>query len=411
MSAEKVELIRTSFSHRGLALVGTTLVLFEVIFVVLLATPFWFDLNLVPLGIPAVVAIAFVADILLKLLESKAVSRRLKFVLNGRPLLVYRQWIRFDEHGFTFGVKRLRWDIVDEAALNFFGTLLIKSRNLCGPAEVVNEVDQNPADVIVKLPFAAIDFASQNLFVNKVRSKKPDVLFNKRLTKQIEQKLIKGMQYVQGASVVILALALLDLGYATFAYLETLKQYYLCRVDAASAQIDSARAHFEKAEELRLNPLPISYITPRLTSFGGVSETYQQARWEALWALGRREEALAVAKSVADQSPKGFRSHLKVARLYSELGNDQAAQAQIEEATKKREDALLPRFYLFSYFMGKHESDQARQKFNEYSAKLDDEVFGKEPAWPPGDIRYVDSVWYEDDLKFVLNRLLGVAKK
>jgi tetratricopeptide (TPR) repeat protein len=417
MSAEALEptgstgVVRTSFSHRGLALIGWTLILFEILFVILLAAPFWLDVKLVPLSAPAIVLMAIFANFILIFLESSLVCRMVRFVLNGRPLLVYRQWISFDEQGFTFGIKRTSWDVIDEASLNFYGTLLIKSRKLCGPAKVVNGTDVNPPDVIIKLPFAAIAFASQNYFVKMLLEKRPDITLNARLQKQIAQPLVKGMQYVQGASVIFLALALLDLGYATFAYLETLKQYYLCRVDAAASHMDSAQDHFLKGEDLRLHPLPISYITPRLTSLGGVSENYQQARWEALWALGKRQEALAVAKDVADHSPKGFRSHLRVARLYSELGDEAAAEAQIKQAIEKRDDALLPRLYQIAYFLGQKKADQAKKSYDEYSTKLDEEVFGQEPGWPPGDVRYVDSVWYKGDLNYVLKRVLGGGSK
>jgi tetratricopeptide (TPR) repeat protein len=417
MSAEALEptdstgVVRTSFSHRGLALIGSALISFEILFVILLAVPFWLDANLVPLGVPAVVLMALFANTILSLLESPAVCRMLRFVLNGRPLIVYRQWISFDEQGFTFGVKRISWDVIDEVGLNFFGTLLIKSRKLCGPAKIVKGVDMNPPDLIAKLPFAAISFASQNQFVKTLQEKNSEIVLNQRLKKQITQPLVKGMQYVQGASVVFLALALLDLGYATFAYLDTLKHYYLSHVEAAAHHMESAQDHFQKAEDLRLHPLPISYITPRLTSLGGVSENYQQARWEALWALGKRQEALAVAKDVADHSPKGFRSHLRVARLYSELGDEAGAQAQIKQAIEKRDDALLPRLYDVAYFLGQKKVDQAKKSFDQYSTKLDEEVFGQEPGWPPGDVRYVDSVWYKGDLNYVLKRVLGVDTK
>jgi tetratricopeptide (TPR) repeat protein len=412
MSVETVEptgstaVIRTSFSHRGLALVGAALVAFEILFVFLLAAPFWFDLNLVPLGVPTVALMALIAHAVLQTVESERACRMLRFLLNGRPPLVYQKWIWFDEQGFTYGVKRVRWDVIDEVALNFFGTLLVKSRDLCGPANVVNGKDLNPADVIVKLPFSAIAFSSQHQFVDLLRSKKPNVVLNQRLKKQINQPLVKGMQCVQGASVVFLSLALLDLGYATFSYLETLKEYYLCQVDAIANQSSTALEHFQKAEDLRLHPLPISYITTKLTSLGGVSENYQQARWEALWEMGRHEDALKVAKDVADKSPKGFRSHLRVARLYSQLNDQANVEEQIKKAIEKRDDALLPRMYQVAFFLGQDDRVKAKKSFDEYAAKLDEEVFGKEPSWPPGDIHYVDSVWYKGDLHYILSRVL-----
>src|SRR5271168_4207064 len=168
MSAEALEptdstgVVPTSFSHRGLALLGSTLISFEILFVILLAVPFWLDANLVPLAVPVVVLVAIFANTMLSFLESPAVCRMLRSVLNGRPLVVYRQWISFDEQGFTFGVRRISWDVIDQVSLNFFGTLLITSRKLCGPAKIVNGIDLNPPDLIAKLPFAAISFASQN---------------------------------------------------------------------------------------------------------------------------------------------------------------------------------------------------------------------------------------------------------
>jgi len=399
--------IHTSFSHRGLALVGTTLVLFEVLFVTLLALSFWFPLNLAPWGIPTVVIFSYLANALLSWLEGPAVCSLLRFALNGKPLLVYRRWLSCDERGFTFGVKRVDWDAVDAVSLNFFSTLLIKSRKLCGPPNLVGNKDLNPADTILKVPFGAIDLESQRNFVETLKKNRAGVALNDRLKKQISQPRLKGLPYLQSSSVLILALALVDLGYATFTYLETLKQYYLCHLDAAQSDMPSAKEHFRRAEDLRQHPLPVSWVAHKLTSLGGVSEIYERARSEALWSLGQRQEAFQVAKAAAARSSKGFRLHLRVARLSSLLGDHFGARAEIQKAIDQRDDALLPRLYLSALLLGNGKSDAAQKSFEEYTSKLDDEVFGKDPPWPPGGDRFLTDVWYKDDLDFVFRRIIG----
>jgi tetratricopeptide (TPR) repeat protein len=399
--------IHTSFSHRGLALVGTALVLFEVLFVTLLALSFWFSLNLALWGIPTVVVFSYVANALLSLLEGPAVCRLLRFVLNGKPLLIYRRWLSCDERGFTFGIKRVDWDAVDAVSLNFFSTLLIKSRKLCGPPNIVGNEDLNPADTILKMPFGAIDLESQRHFVETLNKYRAGIAFNDRLKKQISQPGLKGLPYLQASSVLILALALIDLGYATFTYLETLKQYYLCRVVASQSDMASANEHFARAEDLRQHPLPVSWVAHKLTSLGGVSEIYERARSDALWALGQRQEALRVAKEAAERSGIGFRLHLRVARLSSLLGNDVEANTEIQKAIDQRDDALLPRLYLSALFLGNGKLGAAQKSFKEYTLKLDNEVFGKEPPWPPGGDRFLTDVWYKDDLDFVFGRIIG----
>ncbi len=399
----------TSFSHAGFVLIGTAFLLFEILFVTLLANSFWFPLNLVPLGVPVIVLITAATHFVLRASEEEPLVRALSFIWKGRPPVLYRRWLKLDENGFTFGVKRIRWTVIESAELSFFGNLVFKSRALCGEPCLINGKDHNPAEVILKLPFSAAGLNEQKRFFEALKANRPAVQLNSRLLKQIEQPKLKGIALVQAATVAFLFAALVDAGYSTFVYLETLKGYYQCLLDGRDRK-STALSNFERAEDLRLHPFPISWVSRKLTSFGGVSEVLQQARSEALWSLGKREESVAVAKEIAESSPKAFRSHLRLARLYCLLGKQDCAQDELKTAIEKRDEALLPRVYLISLLLERGRNHDALEAFEKYSSKLDEEVFGERPVWPPGGERFVTDVWYRDDLDFVFNNELKDAK-
>jgi hypothetical protein len=399
------EVVKTSFSHRGFAVIGAAFVLFEILFVTLLAGSFWFPVTLVPFSIPAIVLAVGIAILLLQGLETPLACRALSFVWHGKPPLVFLRWVEMDKNAFTFGIRRIQWEVVDEASLTLFGNLVLKSRKLCGDPIMVGSKDTNPADIILKLPFAVIGVNEQKMFVERLRLEKPTLRENERLKKQIAQPKLKNFAIVQNIGVVFLSLVLLDVGYSTFSYLDTLKEYYLSRQDALQNKKDSALKHLEAAENLRTHPLPISWVTRKLTSIGGASDLYQHARTDALWAVGKKQEAIDLATDVAKNTPKNFRPYLRVARLYEQFGKPDEAKAQVQKAIEERDDALLPRLYLLSLLL-KNDKPGAQKAFDEYSKKLDADVFGEEPVWPPGGDRFVTDVWYKDDLHFVLDPLI-----
>src|SRR6516162_9709223 len=62
--------IPTSFSHRGFILIGASLILFEIVFLILYINEFWLAFNLLHCGVPTIVAISFLAHKLLVWFES-----------------------------------------------------------------------------------------------------------------------------------------------------------------------------------------------------------------------------------------------------------------------------------------------------------------------------------------------------
>jgi len=401
------EVVRTSFSHRAFAAVGAAFFLFEILFVTLMASSFWFSVTLVPFSIPAIGLALGLATLLLRALEGPLACRALSFIWKGKPPLIFLRWVEMDKNDFTFGVRRIQWEVVDEASLTFFGNLVLKSRRICGAPILVGTKDINPADVILKLPFAVIGVNEQKMFVERLRLEKPSLKENERLKKQIAQPRLKNIAIVQNVGAVFLSLCLLDAGYSTFNYLDTLKEYYLCKQDALQdeSKRDSALKHLDAAENLRTHPLPISWVTRKLTSIGGDANLYQRARTDAMWAVGKKQEAIDLASDVAKHTPKNFRPYLRVARMYELCGKSEEAKVQVQNAIKERDDALLPRLYLLSILL-KSDKPAAQKAFDEYSKKLDSEFFREEPIWPPGGDSYITDVWYKDDLHFVWDPLL-----
>jgi tetratricopeptide (TPR) repeat protein len=393
--------IPATFAHCGLVLVSTTLVIFEVLFVTLLISPFWFSANLAVLGMPIILVLALLADQLLRGCECPLVAQLVRFAWQGRPPLIYRKVLSLDEDGFAFGVKRVRWEAIDELALSVFGSLLIKTRQLCGPAQMESGRDQNPADTILKLPFGAMSPSSQKLFIEKLTSNNSAVRIGNRLEKRLNQTNVKGSAYLQGATVVILLLALLDLGYSTCTYLETLKHYYLTKVFAKTS-LTLANEHYCIAENLREHPLPISWITRKMSDPSSISDLRQNARTEALWALGRKEEALKIARQTAESSPRSFRGCLRAAALSMQMNDMPGAEDEIKKAIGRREEALLPRLYLIALSLRSKNPTEAQKAFTEYSKYLDENLFGNDPVWPPGGERFLTDVWYKEDIDFVI---------
>jgi hypothetical protein len=402
----KEQVIWTNFPHRGFALIGTTLVLFEILFLILYVNSFWLAVDLIPWGIPAAVALSWLAHRLLLALESPGACWVLSPIFKRRPPIIYGRWLAFDETSISFGSKRVLWAIIDEASLTIFGNLVLKTRSLCGPEIVENGKDINPADIIFKVPFGFISLQSQKYFVELLQSKRPGVVLNQRLTKQIHIPVLRGIAQVQGAAVIFLALVLMDFGYSNFRYLELIKHYYLSDKDSLSGTASSGLQHYEKAEDIRLHPFPVSWISRRVMSIGKIAAGIDKARSEALWDLGRKEEAVKAASQAAEQEPKSFNLRLRLARLYVALGKQDEAKKQIDKVAEDHEDSLLPRLYTLSMLLDDKQLESARKLFDDYMKQVDESVFATPPEWPPGKVRYVHELFERDDLDFIFERLL-----
>jgi tetratricopeptide (TPR) repeat protein len=405
-----LKIVPTSFAHRGFVLIGASLILFEIVFLFLYANPFWFAFNILPWGIPSIVLVAAIAHRLLLLLESPPACSLFSFLFKGRPAIVYWRWVTFDETVITFGIRRILWQSIDEASLTIFGNLVLKSRSVCGPSEMVKGRQNNAADIIAKLPFSALVLPDQKLFVQNLQRQRPSAALNQRLIKQSNQPLLKGMGFVQSLAVLFLAAALIDFGYSEFRHLEILKEYFLCQKDCASGTAHDAAGHLARGEEIRLHPLLISWISNKVMVTGTIAAGIAQARSEALWAMKRYDDAIVAAKEAAEQSPKSFAYRLRLARLYSAVKNIPEAQGEIEKAKADHKDALLPVLYTMSMFFGNGETARAKAAYDDYMKDLNNEVFTESVVWPPGGEPFLHELFRRDDLNFVFAPLIDHKK-
>jgi tetratricopeptide (TPR) repeat protein len=317
----------------------------------------------------------------------------------GAPPLVYRKWLKTDDSGITFGDRHVVWSAVDELQLTIFGTVMMRSYALCGPAST-------SPDIILKFPLGCCPAAFQVKFLNLVKQKQPSVVFNNRLSKRLLAKDIPGTLVVQSLGVVFMVAVLLDVAQATFHFLEMNKEFYLAQTEARDGNLDKAKKHLETGDYIRTHGLPLSWVNTKLLAEGTVAAGVYESRSEALWRLGRKEEALADAKKALELYPISHKMNLRVARLLAEMGKEHEAQEQIRVAIDNSADMLMPRLYMISLLVDEKKRDRAKAMYKVYMDDLKDLVFGEEPLWPPGGNRFLHEMFYQDDAKFILDRLL-----
>ncbi len=222
---------------------------------------------------------------------------------------------------------------------------------------------------------------------------------------EVAQPDVKGTTYVQQFGAVFLFLVLMDVGFSMFNYLEMLKNYYLCDFTAVGeSRIERKLAphFFEQAEEIRENPLPFSWVSTKIMREGKVASGLYQTRAEALWALGRKSDAIASMQKSCELSPS-FRLNLKVARMMALNGERERAEAQLKTAIDEHETALLPRLYMLALT---GDSDRPNL-YKTYLHDLDDDLFGSDLLWPPGSHVFLQDVFYRDDLTFIFDKILN----
>lgn len=396
----KAELLYTSTAHQMLTLIGLSFFLFEVVFVVFYSDNFWFSLNIAWLGVPAIFCAALVAHLILLGLESNFVCKLVSFVLRGRPLVVYRRWLKIDASGLTFGRRHLLWSVIDELSLTYMGNLEIKSRALCGDAS-------EDRDLLLKIPFGLAYQSEQTKFLSAARLNCPCLVVNKRLESRINSPIVKGQNAIQLFGAVFMALILLDVGQSSFAYLEMLKHYYLSEAAALENRIKDGNAELQNADYMQAHPFPISYVGPRFLSMGTSSSGLLETRSRVLWALGRKDEAIADQHKAIKSSPENFRLYLRLARLLDDQSDRPNSRAAIAKAIEKHKDSLLPRLYMMASAHGS--KPQARAAYVQAMDDFAESTFKTDPVWPPGGNSFLHDVFYSEDIYFVLNRLLGVS--
>ena len=82
----------------------------------------------------------------------------------------------------------------------------------------------------------------------------------------------------------------MDVGYATFNYLEVLKHYYLAELYSSQEPRDlkAAAQHFDRAELLFNHPAQFSWVTRKLLETKNTKAGITELRADALWRMDRR---------------------------------------------------------------------------------------------------------------------------
>ena len=392
-------LLPTTLPHRALTLVGTTFLMFELVFIQFFIGEYWFSIDLQMFGIPTALLLMPIAHFWLRWLESKSGCRAFFFFWKGTPPLAYEKWLQLEEDSFAFGNRYVRWDVVDELALTIFGNLQIKSR-------IVSGATQEKLDVLLKFPFAVTPRENQAKFVERVRQHRPDVIINKRLEKALSAPIIKGAGIGMASGAVVMFLVLLDVGYGSFWFLDLMKHYHLAAVNARDGNAKEAERQLAMADDTRAHPFVLSWVAQKFVSQNSAAGIYG-ARAEALWRMGRKNDAIEDAKIAAEHAEHSTKVKLRLARYLAAVGKRDEARALLDKLIEKHKHQLLPRLYVVVIEKEKSK-DAAQRQYIQYQDELVAEFFEKEPKWPPGGNLFFHEVIYQDDMDYVFKRLLDI---
>lgn len=410
--------IPTAWGYRGFVLVSCTFVIFELIFVTLYSSKSWFTTDIRYFGIPAVILLLPVAHQILLSFERKLLLQIVSPLRNGLPLVLYWNWLKLEEEALSIGLRKVAYSNIDELRLTIWGNLHIRTRILRLGLEKADKAGTSddlarsePTDLIFKLPLGVVSPQFQKKLIETVQSSNPRVAINDRLKKRLSQQDISATQMIGVMGASFLLIVLLDLGQASFTYLDVLKNFYNADLSARKKEVQNAERYFKQADTLLTGALPVSWIRTKFFDEGNGAAGVKIARAEALWHIGRREEALQECRNALKLSPKAFRINLRLARWLTAMGSTQEARAEIEKAIEIKPDSFLPREYMVALELEHSGKGEADKLYEIYLKELDEELFGEEPVWPPGGERFLHDVWYREDLTFVFDRLLKLVKR
>jgi tetratricopeptide (TPR) repeat protein len=389
--------LNTSYSYRFAVLLGSSFVIFEVVFLTLYVNDFWFSFDLSAWGIVAISLAVLAAHFLLCFIESPLGCRLARPLKHGLPLIFYRRWTAIDEDNMRIGSRQMLWQSMNKLHLTIFGNLKVWSDRLAGKGHY---------DLILSLPFNCARRADQQRFIDAAQKGSLQLALSPRLKHYLGKKELRSTYIAQIISMAVMVVLLLDLGRGSFAFLEILKNYYLAQTETLKGHAVQAAQHLAEGDVLLSHQSPFSWINTKLFKDGLIAAVVHKARSEALWELGRKQEALSEAELAVKLNPHSFRLNLHEARILDSLGKQDQAHEQLLQAVKNRSDLLLPRLYLLSWLHA-HETEQdVRSYYQTTLNDLKDQVFEDDPSWPPGGNHFLPETIYQEDLQFVLDRLL-----
>lgn len=409
--------IKTTLAHRGYSLVKMSYPLFALAFLSLFSSSTWFDYDISWLGLPLILAILSASHIFLLFLQTDRAARLYYWIFRGKPPAIYLDWLAVTDcddprdTSIRLGLRHLKLSYTDELHLTIWGNLVFKSRAMTGSILEDGKDTVDPDDVF-KVPFGVISSEEQKKFVALVQSVRPDVAIGRRLEKKLSAKLVKGEDYIQALGAAFLLFVLFDLSHSMCGYLEMLKHYHQSQVVARGEmpsqavrdeKMKEANREFENAETMLNSPPGISLVKRTVLSKGVATAAIYQSRAEALWHLGQKEQAIESLNKALEFYPKSSRMHLELARWLISVGKIGEARKVLSKMIAEHDDVLLPRLYMMVLTQQSGDADRAKRYYEIYSDKLDLEVFGDEPWWPPGGNRLLKDSWSRDDVHFIFD--------
>ena len=437
------EVLAPALSHRIYVLIGFAWPAYGFLFLIMLCSNGWFALGfsivwLFPL-------ICFIALLLghatAMILESRWMTSALYYFRRGMPLLFYRRFalVQTTTSGagsdpldrgrpaIIFGAKRILLSAADELYLTFLGALEIRSYTASGKVIAagakVGDAPLNKADLLARVPIGALTMSDQKRLVEIFRAGRPGLTVNKRLDDRLNSPIVKGQAFISSLGAIILLYALFDVSYATFTWLEMLRDYYgsqLCLLHPEKAQLflgasgakqekEIARDLYDRAEQMRTHPFALSWAYRALFANGNSAAELLAIKAETLYRFGRKDEAIAVLQDALLLKPSGYKVQLQLARMLAEGGRRDLARQILEKVLERHKDVLLPRVYIYALLAG--DAKAADALYKKYLAELDDQVFGEEPGWPPTVEKPLLEMWRRDDLEFLVHLLAPTDKK
>lgn len=407
--------IPTAWGYRGFVLVSAAFIIFELIFVSLYSTTSWFSTDIRYLGIPVVLVLLPVAHQVLLSFERKPLLWAASPVRNGLPFILYWNWLTLGESALFVGLRKVAYSSIDELKLTIWGNLHIRTRSIRQGSEVfaADAAAQaaEPTDLIFKLPLGVVSPQFQRQLVETIKQTNPDLVTNQRLVKKLAQQDISASQMIGVMGAAIMFMVLLDLGQSSYTYLDVLKNYYNADLSARKNETAESQKYFDQAEKLMREALPMSWIKTKFFEEGNGASGVKIARAEALWHMGKHQEAIEAGREALKLSPKAFRINLRLARWLNATNAPADARKEIEQAMDIKKDSFLPRGYMVALEDERSGSAQAQKRYETYLKELDEELFGEEPVWPPGGERFLHDIWYREDLTFVFDRLLKLVRR
>ncbi len=438
----EVVAIAPALSHQIYALIGFAWPAFGILFFYLLLSNGWFSLGFSIVWLfPVVCLVALLLGHLVALsLESRRMTSVLYFFRRGMPLLFYRRFALLQTRAsgegsetldrgspaIIFGARRILLSAVDELHLTFLGMLEIRSYAASGKvfkaAGAEGDAPLNKADLLSRVPIGVLGLADQKRLVEIFRQGRPALTVNKRLEDRLNSPIVKGQAMISALGAVVFLYALFDVGYATTTWLEMSKDYYgsqLCMRHPDKAQIflsagpgkkekEVALQLYDRAEQIRTHPCALYWAYRALFANGNSASQLLAIRADTLFWLGNRDQALNVLRDALKLKPTGYVVHLQLARVLAASGKRDEAHQVLDQVLEKHKDILLPRVY--NYALVVDDKKAAGELYKKYLAELDEQVFGEEPGWPPGE-RPLMEMWRRDDLEFLVPLLSPSPRK